>query len=120
MNDSILIQKIKKLRKQYGYSQSALSKQLHLSRAAYANYEASKRQISAEILVSIARFYQVSLDSLLREEFDTPLPFPLLSEDIIQLLGAYCVLSSFSRKKALNYLSHLSMQDKSDDLISNQ
>lgn len=81
MNSSILANKIKLLRKQSGYSQDMVSKALNLSRTAYANYESAARQPSLEIVVAIARFYSISLDSLLRDEYDVPLSFPLLSEE---------------------------------------
>ena len=45
-------------------TQAQLAKELNISRPALANYEIGKREPSIEILIKLARYFNVSVDYL--------------------------------------------------------
>ena len=60
-----LSERIKELRVAKNLTQAGLARRLHLSASAVSSYEASYRQPSYDILVRMARFFNVSADYLL-------------------------------------------------------
>ena len=73
--------KIQELRKQAGLSQGALAKQLNISPSAIGMYEQGRREPSIDILLSIAKLFGVTVDTLL----DATSPQPLLKMEKIPL-----------------------------------
>ena len=63
-----LAQHLKELREANRYTQDYVSSQLNIERPTYSNYEIGKRMPPLDLLVDIADFYQISLDSLVRPE----------------------------------------------------
>lgn len=63
-----IAERLKELRKQRGYSQSELAKQLHVSKSTISMIELGSRQPSIEVLEMIADFFNVSLDYLRGED----------------------------------------------------
>lgn len=61
-------EKIKKLRKERGWSQENLACKVEVHRKTIAFYELNKSQPSAEMLQKIANIFQVSNDYLLEDE----------------------------------------------------
>ncbi len=61
------IRRIRDLREDRDYTQSELADYLHISQPAYSYYETGERAVPIEILILIARFYNVSIDYLLGE-----------------------------------------------------
>lgn len=61
----LLADRLRWLRKNFGYSQAALADTLSISRMAYTQYESGHREPGLDILVHLARIYHVSLDYLL-------------------------------------------------------
>ncbi len=57
------------LRKNRGLTQKNVAEQLGISPQAYANYEAGRREPDIQMLMKLARYFQVSLDELL--EYDS-------------------------------------------------
>ena len=57
--------RLKDLREDADLTQTQISKQLNISQRAYSHYENGTRDIPTNILISIADFYQVSIDYLL-------------------------------------------------------
>jgi len=57
--------KISVLRKQQGWSQTALAEKINCSRATLINYESNKNIPSIEIAIQLAEAFNVSLDYLL-------------------------------------------------------
>ena len=57
--------KLKQLRKKHNVSQIDISEYLNVSRATYSNYENGITEPSINSIISIAKFYNVSLDFLL-------------------------------------------------------
>ena len=63
-------EKIKELRISKKLTQATLAKRLHLSASVISSYEMSHRQPSYDVLVRMARLFNVSTDYLLgRDEF---------------------------------------------------
>ena len=57
--------RIRHLREDADLTQTQISKILNISQRAYSHYENGTRDIPTAILISIADFYQVSIDYLL-------------------------------------------------------
>ena len=63
---NILGQRIKKLRKEFGYTQEQVSKKLNISVAALSRYETGAFEPkSVDLIVDLALLYKVSTDYLL-------------------------------------------------------
>ena len=63
----MLYRRIRDLREDHDYTQSELADRLRISQPAYSYYESGERTIPIEILIQLARFYQVSVDYILGE-----------------------------------------------------
>ncbi len=61
----ILLERLKKIRKEKGISQKELSEVLNISHQAYNHYETGVRKPSLEVLISLADYFNVSTDYLL-------------------------------------------------------
>lgn len=61
---------LKALRKRKKLSQEEVAKTLQMFRSTYSGYENGVAQPNLEILVTLSDFYQISIDYLLREDFD--------------------------------------------------
>lgn len=59
---------LKKLRKAKGLLQIDVAKHLNISRQAYCRYENNQREISLDVLVKLADFYEETTDTLLGRE----------------------------------------------------
>lgn len=64
----MLGERIKKLRKQFGYSQQQLAIKLHLSQGAISQWENEITVPAAEQLIALAQVFGVSVDELLGRE----------------------------------------------------
>ena len=60
-----LIERIKNLREDHDLTQAVLASELHISQRAYAHYEGGTRKIPLDILLSLADYYDCSVDYLL-------------------------------------------------------
>ena len=65
--------RIKDLREDLDLSQEDIAKILHCSQVAYSYYENGERTIPPEVLIALAKFYNVSVDYIL-ELSDNPIP----------------------------------------------
>jgi len=59
---------IRTLRKANGLTQQQVAEYLHLDRSTYAYYESGRTKINIDILMRLARFFQVNLGQLVGEE----------------------------------------------------
>lgn len=116
MENLILPQRLRELRREKHYTQAFVSSKLNIGRATYSNYELGKRMPSLDIVVDFAKFYQVPLSYLLySEEMDLtaaaadPSLFPT-SEDEQHLLSLYRSLPSSRKKQLTDYASFLKSQ----------
>ncbi|MEJ6589859.1 MAG: helix-turn-helix transcriptional regulator [Crocinitomicaceae bacterium] len=62
---------LKLLRKQFSKSQDDISKKLGLNRSTYSGYENAVAQPSLELITRICDYYNISVDTLLRNDFST-------------------------------------------------
>ncbi|HIS61604.1 MAG TPA: helix-turn-helix transcriptional regulator [Candidatus Scybalomonas excrementigallinarum] len=67
MGKSALSLKLLDLRQQHNLTQKQLSEALHIGRTTYSYYESGTRVPDLETLLSIAKYYQISVDSLVNE-----------------------------------------------------
>lgn len=61
---SVLSENIRYLRNQLGYSQQKVADDLIITRGRYGKYEDGATEPPIELLLKIARYYQVSIDQL--------------------------------------------------------
>jgi transcriptional regulator with XRE-family HTH domain len=61
----MISERIKKLRKEYNLSQQELGEKLGITQGSLANYEKGIRFPNPDALISIARFFNVSIDYLM-------------------------------------------------------
>ena len=57
-------QRIQDLRTDADMSQKQLSEILHISQRSYSHYETGSRNIPVEMLIRLANYYDISVDSL--------------------------------------------------------
>jgi transcriptional regulator with XRE-family HTH domain len=62
---------LKLLRKQFSKSQDDISKKLGLNRSTYSGYENAVAQPGLELITRICDYYNISVDTLLRNDFST-------------------------------------------------
>ena len=60
-----MYRRIRDLREDKDLSQSDIAKLLHISQPTYSRYESGALDIPSQVLISLARFYNVSVDYLL-------------------------------------------------------
>ena len=65
--------RIRDLREDKDLTQTQLAKEINVSQRTYSYYENGERTIPPEILVALAKFYNVSVDYIL-EISDNPIP----------------------------------------------
>lgn len=84
-----LPEKLKSLRKKYGYSQKEVASMLDISTSIVSGYETGERTPSTDNILSLAYLYKCSIDYLLGKESSDP-PVILntegLSDQQIQVL----------------------------------
>lgn len=106
MGATIFSAKIRKLRKDAGYTQDKVSRMLNIQRQTYSNYENAMRVPPIETIVALSGIYHVTLDSLLLDSM------PVISSDGSelssperdQLLSGYTDLSKPKRKEVLEFI----------------
>lgn len=59
---------VKYLREQAGISQSELAKQLSVDRTSIVHYEMGTRAPALDVLIDLADYFEVSLDTLIRHK----------------------------------------------------
>lgn len=65
--------RLREMRENRKLSQSKIASRLHVQQNTYSQYETGVRQIPISLLIELAKFYNVSVDYLLRlTDFDEP------------------------------------------------
>lgn len=116
MKDSVLSEKLKKLRLTNGYSQAEVARRLNISRQGYQHYESGRRMPGAEYLKLLADLYNLQIYDLLIS--DITLEFPdQVSEDPVyprsvaeleqRLLKAFRKLNDKDKEKLVKYAETL-------------
>ena len=98
--------KLRELRMENGLKRSDLARQLKIPASTLANYENGTREAPHEVLIILANFFDVSIDSLLgREELDS-LPNPneyLISQKERELIALYRSCDTTGRQRIEEY-----------------
>lgn len=67
MKESALSNRLRALREEADYTQEDVSRQLHVRRQTYSNYETERRTPSIDTIVALAELYHVSVDYLINK-----------------------------------------------------
>lgn len=70
-----MFERIRNLREDHDLTQSDLAQILHVSQRAYSRYENAERSVPIEVLIALAKHYDVSIDYLL-DQTDVKKPYP--------------------------------------------
>ena len=87
----MLLERLKLLRRSVNLSQQEVAQKIHITREAYSMYENGHRQPPYDILISLARYYHVSVDYLLGIT-DSPLPVAEITAEEDQMLRQFRLL----------------------------
>ena len=68
-----MYRRIRELREDRDFTQRQMASELKCSQQVYSNYELGQRDIPTDILIALAKFYNVSADYIL-ELTDNPTP----------------------------------------------
>ena len=68
-------ERIRNLREDADFTQAEVGKQINVPQRTYAYYESGERMIPPQVLIALAKFYQVSVDYLL-DLTDKKAPYP--------------------------------------------
>ena len=99
------------LRSEKGISQREIAKRFDISQATYNNWENGKTQPSIEQLITLAKFYGVSVDYLIGNSDDAGIinyDKPQLSDEEIQLLRAFRPLTRETQSSFLKLMQNMS------------
>lgn len=107
-------EKLRMLRMSRNYTQEEMSRFTNMNRAAYANYELDRRTPTIFFLITIADFYGISVDYLVRSEY-TRLPIPF-SADERKLLIRYRTLD-YQKRQTILACPSLQSEQKEQMLI---
>lgn len=103
---------LKDLRESRDMTQEQLADYLNLSRSTIAGYEARNRQPDFEHLVTIADFFEVTIDYLLRgykSEPSAPMKENILDQEVMR---SYRRLSVESKQDVLRCIHLLELRDE--------
>ncbi len=64
-HDPILAARLRELRENSNYRQKELAAYLQCTQVSYSNYEVGKRSVPVDVIIRLAKFYDVSTDYLL-------------------------------------------------------
>jgi transcriptional regulator with XRE-family HTH domain len=90
---------LRNLRKENGLTQQQVAEFLHLDRSTYAYYESGRTKINIDILVRLARFFQVSLARLLGEDLPERLGDETVSAETLLIDDSVALFSHLSREE---------------------
>ena len=60
-----MYKRIKELRKERGFNQTEIAKELNMSQTGYSKYETGENDVPTIVLIKLANFYQTSVDYIL-------------------------------------------------------
>lgn len=105
MGYTFFIDKIRKLRKDAGYTQEDVSRKLNIQRQTYCNYENGTRMPPLEIIIALADLYGLSVDALVRDgaQKRSPEP-PQLTSYQATTIQTFLTLSEENQKEAGDFI----------------
>ena len=110
--------RILELRKERNMTQMSLSTSIHVSQETISAYETGRHDPTAENLIRIANFFQVSVDYLLRRsDCRIAQSYDQLSPEDAELLSLFHNASPLIRQRVIGYLQGV-LSDERDDSSS--
>ncbi len=129
LNNSTFVNKLKELRKAYGYTQDYVAITLGITRQTYSHYETGKRTPNPEMLYKLAGLYHISVDDLMQLTvnidtnvyYDAPSPTQS-SKELSQFMNYFnnpnnqkkYQYNSNLEKELLYYFEKISEEDKKE------
>ncbi len=105
MEYTFFIDKIRKLRKEAGYTQEDVSRKLNIQRQTYCNYENGTRMPPLEIIIALADLYKLSVDALVRDSTPVLSPEPpQLTSYQATTIQTFLTLSEEKQKEAGDFI----------------
>ena len=96
---------LKQLRMVYGYTQAEVAERLHICRSTYTLYELGRKLPSMDLLVDLASFYDIRLDTFIegKTEFYIQKTFSQNAsrEEVAHLIETYYMLTPRAQGKLL-------------------
>lgn len=102
MKQSNIIGRIRDLRESSDLTQTEVSQKLNIQRATYSNYENGVRTPPIEVLIALAKLYEVSIDYIVCGT--EPVITKSLNGKEKKLLKGYAQLTSGDQDEILNYI----------------
>ena len=114
---------LKQIRVSQGFSQADVARDLDMSVGTYRSYEQGTRGLNGEKLMTFARYFKVSTDSILGLEVFDPDMMDALTHDEEQLIRSFRALGDVERRITLDivdyFVSRRGGMDRTDS-ISNR
>ena len=108
-------QRIRDLREDRDLTQEALCKQLYMHKTTYTNYEQGKHSVPLDFAVTLAEFYNVSLDYIAgRTAFPNGTSDSQLTEDEVKLIKQYRSLSERRKGRTEQFMEQMSREQRSE------
>lgn len=104
--EQVYLRNMRSLRENAKYTQEEVSEKLNIQRATYCNYEQGYRLPPLDIIIRLARLYNVSVDYLLccTSEEDIPANYRHLCTSERRLLENVCALTANSQKEVWQFI----------------
>lgn len=98
---------LKKIRKRKGLTQLKVANDLNLAHTTYTAYENGKIQPSAQTLISLAKYFQTTIDNIVGYKNDYLLDTSLLTNTQLELINEIKNASDITCVKLKAYLDGL-------------
>lgn len=108
---SLLPERLRELRKSFGYTQQQVADDLQISRKLLSNYELGKREPNIDMLQALAEYYLVSVDFIIGASSveNSRTYYPAF---VIELMNDSKYLSQESISDLEKYVSLLKLRDE--------
>ena len=101
-------QRIRDLREDSDLTQEQLCKKLFMHKTTYTNYEQGKHSVPLDFAVTLAEFYNVSLDYLAgRTNYKQGIKNPLFEDDELIVIQKYISLTERNKGRLEQFLDSL-------------
>ena len=107
------------LRTYYGYKQKEIGDYLNITSQAYSNYENNKRMPDVETMYKIARFYGISLDTLISYRFTEQRNYKIDHTNIFRGISDSGITIPLTAKEAKMVTDILSLSKEQLDACKN-
>jgi transcriptional regulator with XRE-family HTH domain len=112
-------EKIVKLRKKKGWSQSELGQRINVHIAHLSRLENNKSQPSVDMLSKIAKVFHVTMDYLMNEDEDEIIPITINDKTLAERVELLDQLDKSDRQTIINVMDSMLAKKKMLDLLTN-